>query len=58
MADIIYLILKSYISYTKLDLIIQDGRHNSKWPPNRTKNEDILTSRQHSKAILVPRLFF
>ena len=33
MPDIIYLISESYISYARLYLLIQDGRHNSKWPP-------------------------
>ena len=32
MPDIIYLISGGYISYTRLYLLIQDGRHNSKWP--------------------------
>ena len=37
MPDIIYLITESYISYTRLYLLIQDGRHNSKWPPAEPK---------------------
>ena len=37
MPDIIYLISESYISYTRLYLLIQDGRHNSKWPPAEPK---------------------
>ena len=35
--DIIYLISEGYISYTRLYLLIQDGRHNSKWPPAEPK---------------------
>ena len=37
MPDIIYLISESYISYTRLYLLIQDGRHNLKWPPAESK---------------------
>ena len=37
MPDIIYLISESYMSYTRLYLLIQDGRHNSKWPPAESK---------------------
>ena len=37
MPDIIYLISESYISYTRLYLLIQDGCHNSKWPPAEPK---------------------
>ena len=37
MPDIISLISEGYISYTRLYLLIQDGRHNSKWPPAESK---------------------
>ena len=37
MPDIIYLISESYISYKRLYLLIQDGRHNLKWPPAESK---------------------
>ena len=37
MTDIIYLISEGYISYTRLYLLLQDGRHNSKWPPAEPK---------------------
>ena len=37
MPDIIYLISEGYISYTRLYSLIQDGRHNSKWPPAEPK---------------------
>ena len=37
MPDIIYLISESYISYTRLYLLIQDGHHNSEWPPAEPK---------------------
>ena len=37
MPDIIYLNSESYISYTRLYLLIQDGRHNSKWTPAEPK---------------------
>ena len=37
MPDIISLISEGYISYTRLYLLIQDGRHNSKWPPAEPK---------------------
>ena len=37
MPDIITLISEGYISYTTLYLLIQDGHHNSKWPPAEPK---------------------
>ena len=37
MPDIIYLNSESYISYTRLYLLMKDGRHNSKWPPAEPK---------------------
>ena len=42
MPDNIYLISESYISYTRLFLFIQDGCHNSKWPPVEQKFNIIL----------------
>ena len=37
MPDNMHLILESYITYTRLYLLIQDGRHNLKWPPAEAK---------------------
>ena len=37
MPDIIYFISEGYISYTRLYLLLQDGRYNLKWPPAEPK---------------------
>ena len=37
MPDNIYLISEIYISYTRIYLLIEDGRHELKWPPVEPK---------------------
>ena len=47
MPDNIYLISESYILYTILYLLIQDGRKKFKMAASRIENQDILVSGYH-----------